>query len=123
MARNRGDVGATDRLTIDTNLLDPDREIIVLARPNGEMLLYQEDRDDRAIVAGRKVVMHYENAEDRVLEICQPEERTTFDDDDGEYVTFETHPVIDLETGDEFELWDELPDDDHSSIMPLKLIN
>lgn len=41
----------------------------------------------------------------------------------GEYERFETHPVIDLETDDEFELWDELPDDDHSSIMPLTLIN
>lgn len=122
MARNTGDVGATDRLNIDTNLLDPEREVIALARPNGEVLLYQEDRDG-PIVAGQKVVLHYENAEDRVLQICQPEERTTFDESSGEYERFETHPVIDLETDDEFELWDELPDDDHSSIMPLTLIN
>lgn len=39
MARNTGDVGATDRLHIDTNLLDPEREVIALARPNGEVLL------------------------------------------------------------------------------------
>jgi hypothetical protein len=122
MARNTGDVGATDRLNIDTNLLDPEREVIAIVRPNGEMLLYQEDRDG-PIVAGRKVVLHYTNAEDRVLQICQPEERTTFDVSVGKRVTFETHPVIDLETDDEFELWDELPDDDHSSITPLTLIN
>ena len=122
MARNTGDVGATDRLNIDTNLLNPEREIIAIARPDGEVLLYQEDRDG-PIVAGRKVVMHYKNGEDRVFQICQPEERTTFDESAGEYVRFETHPVLDIETDNEFELWDELPDDDHSSITPLTLIN
>ena len=122
MARNTGDVGATDRLNIDTNLLDPEREVIAIARPNGEVLLYQEDRDG-PIVAGRKVVMHFDNAEDRVLQIGHSEERTTFDESAGEYVRFETHPVLDLETDEEFELWDELPDDDHSSIIPLTPIN
>ena len=122
MARNTDGTGATDRINIDADLLDADRPVWAVADENGEVRLYQEDPEG-SIEPGRDVLLHYDNAEDRPIGIGMQEERTTYDDDLGRVVTYETYPVIDLATGEEFEMWNELPDDDHNSFTPLTLIN
>ena len=122
MARNTDGTGATDRINIDADLLDADRPVWAVTDENGEVRLYQEDPDG-SIEPGGDLLLHYSNAEDRPIGVGMHEERTTFDDDLGRVVTYETYPVVDLATDEEFELWNELPDDDHDSFTPLKLIN
>jgi hypothetical protein len=122
MARDTDGTGATDRLNIDGNLLDTDRWVWAVTGPDGEIRLYQEDPNS-SIEPGREVLLHYDNAEDRPLSIGVYDERTTYDESVGREVTFGTYPVTDPATGEEFELWDELPDDGHDSITPLKLVN
>ena len=122
MARNTDGTGVTDRIQIDADLLDADYPVWAVADENGEVRLYQEDPDG-SIEPGRDLLLHYDNAEDRPIGVGMQEERTTFDDDLDRVVTYETYPVVDLSTGEEFEMWNELPDADHDSFTPLTLIN